>query len=333
VSPLAAAPLFVVSLAITLTAARLFARRLDRLGIRFGLAEAAVGLLTALAADGPEISAALVAVAKGAHNVGVGVIVGSNIFNLAAMIGLSAIIAGSVRLPRETLWLEGLTGSAATLLAVAVLLGWIPAVPAILALACVLIPYVALIARGPRLLSRLPLAGGLAGGLGRALGDRQPRSRARVAFPDPTHHLVGLIVLDVGLIVAGSTGMVQSALTLSDHWQISRPVLGVLILAPLTSIPNAITAWRLGVARRGSALVSETFNSNTLNLAAGVTAPALFVSLAGLSGTEKAGLGWLIAMTAVSLLLLGPAKGMRRPGALVVLSLYLGFVAFQLASA
>ncbi len=86
-SPALAVPLFLVSLAVTLAAARLFARRLDRLGVRFGFPEALIGLLTALAADGPEISSALFALTKGAHDVGVGVLVGSNGFNLAAMIG------------------------------------------------------------------------------------------------------------------------------------------------------------------------------------------------------------------------------------------------------
>ena len=89
-TPALAVPLLAVSLAVTLIAARLFARRLDRLGLRFGFPEALIGLLTALAADGPEISSALYALFKDAKNVSVGVLVGSNAFNLAAMIGLSA---------------------------------------------------------------------------------------------------------------------------------------------------------------------------------------------------------------------------------------------------
>ena len=44
-------------------------------------------------------------------------LVGSNGFNLAAMIGLSALIAGRVRLPRETLLLEGAVGLIVTVLA------------------------------------------------------------------------------------------------------------------------------------------------------------------------------------------------------------------------
>ena len=102
-SVLPALLLFLGSLVVTLVAARLFARRLDRLGIRFGLSEALIGLLTALAADGPEISSALFALIRGERSVGVGVLVGSNTFNLAAMIGVSAFSrAGSLRLARRS---------------------------------------------------------------------------------------------------------------------------------------------------------------------------------------------------------------------------------------
>ena len=55
-----------------------------------------IGLLTAVAADGPEISSALIALVKGAHTTSVGVLVGSNAFNLAAMIGVSALLTGCV---------------------------------------------------------------------------------------------------------------------------------------------------------------------------------------------------------------------------------------------
>src|ERR1700761_733154 len=96
-SPAVAVPLFAVSLGVTLAAARLFARRLDRLGVKFGFSEALIGLLTALAADGPEISSALFALARGQHSVSVGVLVGSNTFNLATMIGISALLVGRVR--------------------------------------------------------------------------------------------------------------------------------------------------------------------------------------------------------------------------------------------
>ena len=113
--------LFFASLAATLVASALFARRLDRLGARLGIHEAVLGLLTALAADGPELSSGLTAMLRGERGVGVGVLLGSNIFNLAAMVGMSALLAGSVRLERPALALEGTFALFATAVTAAVL--------------------------------------------------------------------------------------------------------------------------------------------------------------------------------------------------------------------
>jgi Ca2+/Na+ antiporter len=172
--PVFAAPLFLVSLIVTLAAARLFARRLDRLGVRFGFPEALIGLLTALAADGPEISSALFALLKGAHDVGVGVLVGSNGFNLAAMIGLSALLTGQVRLARKVLLLEGIVGLLVTVVAGALLLGWLTPGVAAGSSALVLIPYLVMVLAGAR--SRD----------GTSIPRARERSRDGTSIPRPT---------------------------------------------------------------------------------------------------------------------------------------------------
>jgi cation:H+ antiporter len=323
-----AVPLFLVSLSVTLAAARLFARRLDRLGVRFGFPEALIGLLTAVAADGPNVSSALFALAKGAHDVGVGVLVGSNAFQLAAMIGVSALLAGSVLIPRETLALEGVVGLLVTVLAAALLFRWLSPVATVLIAALVVAPYLTLVIVGARLLDRLhasplsPLAR-----LARALHEHPGPERGLDTSPNPTHHLLGLIVVDVALIIAGSAGMVEAALSLGADWHIANTVLGVLILAPLTSLPNAVTAIRLGLAGRGAALVGETFNSNSINLGVGVIVPSLFVTFTALTSVAKQQLGWLLAMTVATLVLLAGKRGMRRSGAAALILLYFAFAA------
>jgi cation:H+ antiporter len=329
-----AVPLFLVSLAVTLGAARLFARRLDRLGVRFGFPEALIGLLTAVAADGPNVSSALFALAKGAHNVGVGVLVGSNAFQLAAMIGLSALLAGGVRLARETLALEGLVGLLITVLAAALLFRWLSPVESVVLTALVLVPYLTLVIAGAGLLDRLDAGRGetavrqsAVSRLARALHEHPGPDRTLDTSPSPTHHLLGLIVVDVALIIAGSAGMVQAALSLGTDWHIPSSVLGVLILAPMTSLPNAATAVRLGLAGRGAALVGETFNSNSINLGAGVIVPSLFVSFAALTTVGKEQLGWLVAMTVATLAMLARPRGMGRAGAAGLIILYFAFVA------
>jgi cation:H+ antiporter len=331
-SAVLAVPLFLVSLAVTLAAARLFARRLDRLGVRFGFPEALIGLLTAVAADGPNVASALFALAKGAHDVGVGVLVGSNAFQLAAMIGLSALLAGGVRVARETLALEGIVGLLVTVIAAALLFGWLTPAESVVIAALVVAPYLALVIAGARLLDRLHAgARSPVARLARALHEHpgpEPADREGAESSlSPTHHLLGLIVLDVAVIIAGSAGMVQAALSLGADWHVANTVLGVLILAPLTSLPNAATAIRLGLAGRGAALVGETFNSNSINLGVGVIAPSLFVTFAALTNVEKQQLGWLMTITAATLVLLSRRRGMRRPGAAVLIILYFAFAA------
>ena len=56
--------------------------------------------MAALAADAPEITSAAAAMSSGQRHLGAGVVVGSNVFNLAALLGLGALVAGWIGLPR-----------------------------------------------------------------------------------------------------------------------------------------------------------------------------------------------------------------------------------------
>jgi cation:H+ antiporter len=303
--------LFLVSLAVTLGAAAFFADRLDHIGPRLGLPEALVGLLTAVAADAPEISSAVVALARGQKDVSLGVVVGSNAFNLAAMIGLSALLAGTVTIGRRALAIEGGVGIAATLVAGGLVVGLLPAWVALVLLAAIVAPYLVIVSRGP--------------------ADHAPRPH--VHHEGTLWKPVALIVPAVGLIVLGSIGMVESAVALADRWHVSKAIVGILILAVLTSLPNAFTAIRLGLAGRGAALVTETIGSNTINLMGGILFPALIVGLAGSSGLVNFNFGWLLGMTCVALLLLSPTIGIGRRGGAVLVGLYAVFVAVQLVYA
>jgi Ca2+/Na+ antiporter len=106
----------------------------------------------------------------------------------------------------------------------------------------------------------------------------------------------------------------------------------VLVLAPLTSIPNAVTGLRLGRAGRSAALVAEAFNSNSINLAAGLILPSLFTTLVALDAAAKLQLAWLVAMTIGCVAALARRGGMRRPAAFALILAYLGFVMIQVAN-
>jgi cation:H+ antiporter len=326
-----ALPLFVVALAVTLGAAATFARRLDRLGAKFGLPEVSIGLLTAVAADGPEVSTALIALIKGAHDASVGVIVGSNTFNLAAMIGISVLVAGAVHVPRKTLLLEGTVGLAVTAIVIALLLGWLPVAAVVVMLACVLVPYLVLVLGGHDRVRRLRM-GRLAGLVLEHEGADADAQHGRGTIEEfATHRQLALMTFDLVLIVGGSLGMVQAALTLGSRWGIASGLVGALILGPLTSLPNALTGIRLGLARRGAALITETLNSNTINLVAGVALPSVFVALTAKSSQNQLDLALLAAAMITAVAFLAARGGMRRPGAVIIVALYAAFIAATLS--
>jgi cation:H+ antiporter len=247
--------------------------------------------------------------------VSLGVVLGSNVFNLAAMIGLSAVLAGSVRLTRRSLAAEGAVALLALGIASALILDLVPAGVAVVAFFAVAVPYVALLARG-------------------ALHGALPLPRAPGETPEQAvWKLTALIVVSVALIILGAEGMVQTALSLAADWHVSHVLVGILILAVLTSLPNAYTAVRLGTSGRGTALVGETLNSNTINLAGGVMLPAVIVGLAGATGLVKFDLAWLAGMTLFALVVLARPRGARRVDGIVLIALYLAFVAVQLVRA
>lgn len=315
VTPALAVVVFLFSVLLTFAAAGTFADRLDHLAPRLGLPEALVGLLTALAADAPEISAALIALANGAKSVSLGVVLGSNAFNLAAMIGLSALLAGSVRIKRRALLAEGAVALLGALLAAGVIAEKLAPGLALLGFGLVLVPYLLLLARRPP--TPRP-------------ADQATPHRLRET---PAWRLASMIMVAVVLIVLGSEGMVRSALSLAGQWSVPTVLVGTLILAILTSLPNAFTAVRLGTSHRGAALVSETLNSNTINLLGGVMLPALLIGLAPASGLVRFELIWVVMMTLVALLVLARRKGAGRIGGGLLILLYLVFVLAQLTSA
>jgi cation:H+ antiporter len=317
---------FVASLVATLSAAGLFARRLDTLGHRLAIAEPLVGLLTALAADAPELSSGATAIARGHTDVGVGVLLGSNMFNLAAMIGLSAIVAGRMKLERAALVREGAVALLAVAAAAGVLAGVLSPWLALAVLLAVAVPY-------------LRWLGGTRRGAQRGGGRWQAGGWMAVVAGVPrgagaAAQVIHLFVLELpalAIIVLGSVGMVASAVDLAARVGMSQRIVGLAVLATLTSLPNAFTAVRLGRAGRSSALVSETLNSNTINLLGGVILPSLFVSLASGGRGVGADVAAVVALTVACLVMIGRREGAGRPAGCAIVAGYLLYIGSRLA--
>jgi cation:H+ antiporter len=333
VSDLLLALVFVVATAISLVASWVLVSRLERVGARLGLREALLGLLAALAADAPEITAAASAMVGRQSRIGAGVVIGSNVFNLAALLGVAAVVAGSIALHRRAIALEAAVALPLAVLCLLVVVGVLPAVAALALAVLVLVPYVALLGLPRARIPRLRLPGAWARWLARASEEEEIEIEAAgvVAAGEPRDAWFALGATAV--VVGASIAMERSAARFGTRHAVPQIVVGGLVLAAVTSLPNAIAAVYLAVRGRGAATLSTAMNSNALNVAVGLLVPASIIGLSTRSGAATLVAAWYLGLTVVALVSAYLAGGLRRiHGALIIVA-YAAFVVVLIVTA
>ncbi len=328
-----AVAVFVLGAAVSLGTSWLLVSRLERIGERLGLSEALLGIVAAVAADAPEISAAASALASHQQSVGAGVVLGSNVFNLAALLGLGAVVAGRIWLHRRVVALSGLIALWIALVAVLAVTGTVPVDWSLLLALVALAAYLVLLGTEAQGLSWLPLSGRLRTWLRSAVTEEEIELEdairpAPARWPDVVVASVALVV-----VVAASVTMEHAAADLGTRYQIPEIITGGLILAAVTSLPNAVAAVYLASRGRGAATLSTALNSNTINVVAGLLLPGAILGLGPVSGQSVLVTLWYAGLTLVVLVLAYGYRGLsRKTGSLIVVA-YLAFTATLLATA
>jgi cation:H+ antiporter len=325
-------PIFVVAAAASLTASWILASRLERVGSRFGITDALLGVVAALAADSPEVTSAVTALARHQSTVGSGVVLGSNVFNLAALLGVSALVAGSIRLHRRVVLLSGFVAVWISGVSVVVIRGEAPAALG-LGLVCVaLVPYLVVLGTRRERLARLPLPRNCSRWLVVAISEEE----GELSEPHPrdvsVRHDLSTAGLALVVVVVASVVMERAVTAMGARYAISEVVTGALVLAAVTSLPNAVTAVYLAVRGRGPAVLSTALNSNAINVALGWLLPA--TALAGAVTASARGQLAAFFYAGLTVLALGWAyrmRGLGRTSAVVIILTYLAFVASLLA--
>jgi cation:H+ antiporter len=326
------AVLFVAGVAVSLSASWQLVVRLERLGERAGFSEASLGLVAALAADAPEITSAATALARGQASVGAGVVIGSNVFNLAALLGLAAVVAGGVAFHRRVVLLGGVPGvwvAVVCLLTVARVLS--PAA-GLAVTALMLVPYAGLLALRRSRIERLPLPRRWTAWLVSAVHEEETELSEAIR-PRPGTRGDGLAAA-VALIavVAASITMEQSATVLGHRYAVADIITGGLVLAVVTSLPNAVSAVYLAGHGRGAAVLSTALNSNAINVAAGLLIPASLVGLGAPGGQDLLAASWYAGLTVLALALAWRGRGLDRLAGALIIAGYLAFTAALLVS-
>jgi cation:H+ antiporter len=327
VSDLVLAVVFLCAAAVSLATSWLLVSRLERIGARLGLSEALLGMLAALAADAPEITASVTALLGHHSRIGAGVVIGSNVFNLAALLGLAAVMAGEIELHPRVILLEGIVATLIATICLAVVLGGPGAGIGLLAAAAVLIPYLLISGIRPERLRELGLPCAWANWLSQAIAEEDQELEPAI-HPSRARAVDVIVALVATAVVVGaSTAMELTASKLGSRQHVPEIVIGALILAGVTSLPNAVAALYLSARGRGAATLSIALNSNALNVTAGLLLPGLLVGLGAPSGQATLVAAWYLALTVVTVGCAYRARGLRRSHGALIICGYLGFVA------
>jgi cation:H+ antiporter len=325
--------LFLLSAIVSLGASWALVSRLERVGARLGLSEALLGVLAALAADAPEITAAVTAIAEHQSRIGAGVVIGSNVFNLTALLGVASSIAGRIALHRRVVVLEGVVASWVAAVCLVVVVGVVSAAAGLGLVLAVLGPYLAAIGMRRGRLRRLGLPLRWVGWLASAIGEEELELEAAI-HPRRGRTRDGVVAAAAVLVVVGaSVAMERAVSTLGQHVAIPQIVVGGLILAGVTSLPNAVAGVYLAGRGRGAATLSTAMNSNTLNVTVGLLIPATVVGLGAGSGPATLVAAWYLALTAFILLSAYVGRGLRRADGALILLAYLAFAGVTVSTA
>jgi cation:H+ antiporter len=315
--------LFVLGLAALVAGAESLVRGASKIALSLGISPLVVGLtIVALGTSAPEVAVSVGAVLNDSADIAVGNVVGSNIFNVLLILGLSAVVTPLIVHSQIIRQEVPIMIGASVLLAVMAIDGRIGHWESALLLS-LLAGYVVFLVRQSRA----------------ETAQSRDEFEGRVSRPGgwDGHWSVQLLFILVGLalLVLGSNWLVDSAVVFARALGVSDLVIGLTIIAAGTSMPEVATSVTAAVRGQRDIAVGNVIGSNTFNI----------LGCLGLSGlVSSTGLGiapavlnfdlWVmvaVALACLPVFMFGRRIGRRR--GLLFLAYYVAYVAYLILGA
>lgn len=281
------------------------------LALRAGITPLVVGLtVVAFGTSAPEMVVSTKAAWLGQGGIAVGNVVGSNIFNIAVILGLSALLRPMV-------------------VRMQLLLFDMPLV--------ILVSLVALLFLRDDQISRpeaaLLFAGIIAYTAINIILARREKSREIASeFAEGTPHASGRLAVDLlyvlgglALLVLGARLFVAAAVELARLWGVSEAVIGLTIVAAGTSLPELATSILAAARKQDDIAIGNIVGSNVFNLLAILGAAGLVRPLEA-SGIGAMDLGMMVLTALVLLPMMRTRMMLGRWEGALLLALYGGYL-------
>ena len=277
-----------------------------RLARAFGVSSLVIGLtVVAFATSAPELAATLTAAFRGAPEMAIGNVLGSNIANLGLILGTAAIVfplTTTIRfIRREVAFMVLVTILVYPLMATGLYLSRLDGILLVILLGLFIVTQM-------RETSTEEDPG----------GDDDPS-------PQPVWKSLMLVAVGVGLLVGGASALVEGSSNIARALGVSDRVIGLTLVALGTSLPELAAAIAAARRQEGDLVLGNVIGSNIFNLLCilGLTSIVHPISV-----TQKALALDFWAVLAISILVLLALIYQRRlvriEGA-ILLAFYLGY--------
>jgi cation:H+ antiporter len=262
---------FILGLVLLVAGAETLVRGASKLAAAVGISPLVIGLtVVAYGTSAPEMAVSVQSALAGQTDLALGNIVGSNIFNVLFILGLSAMITPLV-VSRQLIKLD---------------------VPIMIGVAF-LLALLALDGNVSRIEGALLFAGGVTYTVFIIRQSRKEKKPAQDEYDKEYGHAkskghwlvnLGLIIIGLGLLVLGSRWLVNGAIAIAQKLGVSELIIGLTIIAAGTSLPEVATSIIASIrGERGNVVGSNIFNIlSVLGLTALVAPSGVNVSSAAL---------------------------------------------------
>jgi len=317
---------FFGGLAALVVGAEALVRGASKLALSLGLSSLVVGLtVVAFGTSAPEMAVSVGAVLDGQNDIAVGNVVGSNIFNVLFILGVSALIvpllvhAQIIR--QEVPIMIGVT----VLLCVLMLDGRLSMFEGALLFGLLLV-YTTFIIRQSRKETQAA----------RAEFDAEVQPAAPGAWDSRLGVQILLVVVGLALLVIGARGIVTAAVAFAQALGVSELIIGLTIVAAGTSLPEVAASITAAVKKERDIAIGNVVGSNIFNILGVLGISALATGGAGLTVADAVVNfdAWVMLAVAVACLpVFFSGREIARWEGGVFVAYYVAYVAFLILQA
>lgn len=304
--------LLIIGLVVLVIGGELLVRGAASIALRLHLSPLVVGLtIVAFGTSAPELFISVQAALEGSPDLAMGNVIGSNICNLALVLGVTAVIT-PVPVRRDSLRIDWpMTMGSSLLLYLIVrdnLINW----PEGLFFLAILITYTYLIIRKSR--KEIKSADALAEEL------EVPEQTASLA-KDALFIALGTVGLALG-----SDWFVDGAKDLAITFGVSERIVGITVLALGTSLPELATATVAAVKKETDIALGNLMGSNIFNILSILGITSVIASIRVNDVIIHSDMVWMLLITFLILPMMLYRKVVKRVEGVILLAIYVYYI-------